>query len=991
MSLEDKFRWLDISINPIEEAYRDPRACKLKKVPKANQTPQVVEFVVSNDGTALAYVSKKLITDSLCKMAIQQNGLALEYVPVNYITAEICDLAVSENGLAIKYVPEKFITSVLAYKAVRFYYLPTFHYPGYTPKVRTDDIEQGRKQGARLGESCKYPISYVPLSLLTEQLIFEAVKYSPNSLRDVPQRMITKEIALTAVTIDGMALCYIPKNVISNKMIEVAITNNALALEFVPQRKITEDMCRKCFEKNPLAIRCIPNEYLTEALCVNAFKRNLDSFKYIPDEYKTLEMCVEVIKQDNFGFEKKNRYDESALLFDYFPEKMRNNKIIIDSVIEKYENGAHDLFCWNEQTIKRNEYQSTVVVAPLCKEMVEYLKEKIACFDVEKQAKASQELNLLELQITDTASLEVSLEPLQANSLPVEYESNESVIHNLADKDGSARTIYYISDIHLEHQLKPIIEKIRRERTIDNEDDFQAAVFSAVDSFLDEKVQKLVLSAKNKEDILLIGGDVAISRKLAILFYKKLSLCWDGHILIILGNHELWDGHSEVVKNARTVDEIVDGYRDRIHDQNVPLSEQIFSVDVLENDIFLIYKNSRLGERVIREEEILNANNKDLADVCSKASIIVLGGVGFSGLNPYYNAERGLYRGTVTSMKDDKELSERFYKVYKKLNQCAESKQVIVLTHTPVHDWLDEPCNANWIYVNGHTHQNTLTREINGAIILSDNQIGYKPQTWKLNAFTVSGWYDPFEKFDNGIYEISSQKYKDFNVGRGIYIKGCNYPGKIYALKRDGLYMFLLETGSSLCLLVGGQRKKLQYQDVNYYYDKMSLYGQIVREAIKPYQQFLETISREVKNFGGTGSIHGCIVDISWFSHIYVNPFDGKVTSYWALDMRSKLSFKNIQMLLEEKEPLLFERFILEQKKKALPIIDKYLTKKSCKAEAAVVPEWVYETEMYIPSRTMKSVQYIWSQNVIREWNDEILNKYFTDRVIEDKEANFLT
>ena len=983
MSLGDKFRWLDIPINPIEKAFRDPRACILKQVPKTNQTLQVVEFVVSKDGMALEHVSKKLITDRLCKIAMQQNGLALEYVPVNYITAEICDLAVSENGLALKYVPEKYITSVLAHKAVRFYYLPIFHYPNYTQEVHTKEIEQGRKQGVTLEESCKYPISYVPSSLLTEQLLLEAVKYSPNSFRDVPQRMITKEIALTAVMIDGMALCYIPQNVISNKMIEAAITSNPLALEFVPHRKITEEMCRKCFEKNPLAIRCIPNEYLTEALCVNAFKRNSDSFKYIPDEYKTLEMCVEVIKQDNFGFDKKNRYDESTLLFDYFPEKMRNSKIIIDAVIEKYENGAHDLFCWNERIINRNEYQSTVVVAPLCKEMVEYLNEKVACFDMKKQAKASQELNLLELQITDIASLEVSLEPLQANSLPVEYEGNENVNHNLADKDGSARTIYYISDIHLEHQLKPIIEKIGRERTIGNEDDFQAAVFSVVDSFLDEKVQKLVLSAKNKEDILLIGGDVAISRKLAILFYKKLSLCWNGQILIILGNHELWDGHSKAVKSARTVDDIVNGYRDII-DQNIPWGE------LLENDIYVIYKNARLGRCVIKEEEILNASNKDLADVCSKASTIILGGLAFSGLNPYYNAERGLYRGTVTSLKHDKKLSERFCKVYKKLNQCAESKQVIVFTHTPVHDWLDEPCNPNWVYVNGHTHQNNLTREKNGAIILSDNQIGYKPQTWKLNAFTVSGGYDPFEKFDNGIYEITSQEYKEFNVGRGINSRGCNYPGKIYALKRDDQYMFLLKTNSTLCLLDGGQRKKLEYQDVNYYYDKMSLYGQIVRETIKPYQEFLETISREVKSFGGTGNIHGCIVDISWFSHIYVNPFDGKVTSYWAKNMCSKLSFKNIQMLLEEKEPLLLEGFILEQKKKALPIIDKYMMKKTCKAEAAIVPEWVYDTEMYIPSRTMKSVQYIWSKNVIREWNDDILSAYSAGRAIEDKETNLL-
>jgi len=45
------------------------------------------------------------------------------------------------------------------------------------------------------------------------------------------------------------------------------------------------------------------------------------------------------------------------------------------------------------------------------------------------------------------------------------------------------------------------------------------------------------------------------------------------------------------------------------------------------------------------------------------------------------------------------------------------------------------------------------------------------------------------------------------------------------------------------------------------------------------------------------------------------------------------------------------------------------------KVEGAIIPDWIYGTEMYNPSRIMRAVQYVWKQNVIRIWNDEVLGK----------------
>lgn len=986
MSLEQELGLVEPTpIDSVEFEYKEPSADRLKQVPKAQQTAHLVECVVSNDGIALRYASKKLITYDICKIAIQENGLALKFVPNNLITIELCGLAVGENGLALEYVPQELKSAALVRKAVKFYYPIHYSYSYFHRRKRSEAIAKGKIRGEKLMEQCKYPIAYVPECLFNKKLIMEAVKYSPHSLRDVPQAMISKDIVLTAVSIDGTALCYSPKDFVDKTIIDVAIASNPFALEYIPDCKLTKAMCNKCFEKEPLVIRYMPGKYLTATLCNTAVQRNPDAYMYIPNEYKTLEMCLDIIRGKHLW--RPIQFDDiprgRRIEFDDFPVERRNDKIVLDTILEIYPNGAARLLEWNKQKLK--EYSDKDDAAePLYEETVAYLKERQVELSLSQLTQWSEIL-----KVTDNDSLQVPLEQLDSNCLPIKYENNARIVHDFANDDISAKKIYYITDIHLEHQIKPAIDKIIQEENEVGEK-LNIKLLIATDDFLNYKIQELVSSAEANGGILLIGGDVANNKELTIMFYEKLKSFWRGKIIFILGNHELWDGYTERVinLNARSVDEIVNEYRERVNNRDIPVSEWFCNIDFLENDIFIEYKNKY--ERIVREEQILNSSNEELTDLCSKASIIILGGIGFSGKNPHYNANIGLYSSTITSLKQDKEFTERFYKVYCKLNKCAGSKQVIVLTHNPVQDWLNEPCNPNWIYVNGHTHHNSLVREENGISILSDNQIGYKPQKWSLNAIALLGWYDPFENYEDGIYKITSEQYREFNVGRGIKCKGCNYQGQIYMLKRNGLYMFLLETSVSLYLLIGGKIEKLKDYDVDYYYDNMSLYGQNVRNAIKPYQQALEAISKEVKSFGGRGVIHGCIVDISYYSHIYVNPFDGRIALYWALDMTQRLVFKNIKKLLEEKEPQLMERFKHELKKNNLQILGKPIVKRS-DIEIPTIPKWVIGTKMYLPSRIMRSVQYIWSQNVIRVWNEDILFTGTNNVAIEEGEKKFST
>ena len=94
--------------------------------------------------------------------------------------------------------------------------------------------------------------------------------------------------------------------------------------------------------------------------------------------------------------------------------------------------------------------------------------------------------------------------------------------------------------------------------------------------------------------------------------------------------------------------------------------------------------------------------------------------------------------------------------------------------------------------------------------------------------------------------------------------------------------------------------------------------------------------------------------------------------------------FDDVISLLKEHLPELCERYEAAMNNELLPILGhsdgKTKGKKSKKKMVvAKVPQLVLETDMYNPSRIMKSIQYIFENNVIRIWNDEILSADFCE------------
>ncbi len=979
-------------INIVEYAYKRPQAWVLKRVPKLQQTEDLVKYVCSHDSLALKYVSRKLKTAELCYIAVSNDGSALEFVPKELKTNELCEIAVSQNGLSLNLVPQNFITKELCYKAVSN--------DGCALKYVPEELITNELCEIAVSQNGLF-LSWVPQNFITKELCYKAVSNDGCALKFVPKELITNELCEIAVSQSGLFLSLVPKNFITKELCYKAVLNDGRALEyvpykmrtskisekavshfsllrknnqyeypiaFVPERYLTEEllttaikycplslrdmpntpnvrknakkiynlaaslngltlryiptnyysksMITAALQNDPLSIQYVPDRFITQELVNTLFEQNYMTFLYFPQEYITLDMCLQLVKMKKISFNEaisEETTDIDLIPFDKFPEEMQSNPQVIDEIAKQYE----------IYTDNNNTYQ-------IPNEIKSYFEEK--------------------------DNLIVPIEPASKNSIAVTHKSDDMIVHNLTE-NGKTESIYYISDIHIEHQIFEEAAKIFKDEGKTSQIDFRNILLD----ILNKKINEMVAG---KSGILLIGGDIADSLEMFKLFYSSIYHIWNGEIISVLGNHELWDGTTSTdwtnpEYKARPIEEIVNDYKD--------VTNGLFHINLLENEVLIKYRNVKY--QTIPEETILNAKIEDLKEILKESTLIVLGGIGYSGLNKHYNSDSGLYRKAITSLNEDKRRTNQFYRIYEKLYQCAYDKQVIVLTHTPVHNWLKGNCNPNWIYVNGHTHQNTIINEKCGATILSDNQIGFKPIKWSLNSFTVNNlWYDPFESYSDGIHKITPDEYNTFNKGRGIPSNGCNYPGTLYALKREDLYMFVLDYNTNLYLMAGGSRRKLEYS-IQYYYDNMLLYIQAISNDMGPYRQRLNYLSEEVKKIGGIGTIHGSIVDISFFSHIYVNPLDGKTTSYYAADTTSRIVYDSIKDLIETREPQLIKSFMLETNKHTLPWIDNLLMSQNDRSNS----EHMTGTEMYDPSRIIRSLQYIWDKNVIRIWNDDIL------------------
>ena len=413
------------------------------------------------------------------------------------------------------------------------------------------------------------------------------------------------------------------------------------------------------------------------------------------------------------------------------------------------------------------------------------------------------------------------------------------------------------------------------------------------------------------------------------------------------------------------------------------------------------------------EEQILDEDATELKEKVKNCPLLILGGIGFSGLNEKYNSTNLKYGLSFESISDfskrEKEVaeSEKLSKIYKKLMTCIPDSRLIVLTHMKKENWTNERYNPNWIYVSGHDHRNYY--ELSEArTVYADNQIGYKRKNISLKYFYTDSDYDILLNLEDGIHTITPQQYLDFNRGKRIYSNFSRTDCVIYVLKRDGYYMFFYHGKykatskyKKLYLLQGGTLQNLELfstVDLQYYYRNMDRYVQNIHKLINRYSGIQKKISDFIKSLGGSGYIHGCIIDIEppgidgfSYNHLFLNPIDGKVTPYFAYDKSSRTVFKDFRALLENRaecKKLLRKYNMIEKKNPSdLPALRYGDSVEEWGEDNSVYDEGGY---LYKMSRIIKSLQYCTDKNCIRIWNENLLDQDLIDNILSSNKESIV-
>ena len=567
----------------------------------------------------------------------------------------------------------------------------------------------------------------------------------------------------------------------------------------------------------------------------------------------------------------------------------------------------------------------------------------IMCDGIENISKISS-LNINGIKVKSSAAkiLKLKINEIKKDKYDLsEFETtrnNELItIDAFLDKrvqdDDYTNTISYVTDIHLLHR-------------------FQAWECETTEDMI--FVMRYIINnfVNDKSHIKLIGGDIASDYNIYKSFITHLRKQEQyNDFFVTLGNHELWS----------------------FKDHNLQSTINTYRNLLKENNMYLVHNNLYYYDNGINEitsEELKTISENELRNKLRSAFLIIFGGIGFSGRNEAFNANQNIYRGALDRKQEIKE-SEYFNNIHNKISKALYDKNVIVFTHMPLKDWSrDNEYTNKFIYVSGHNHRNYYFDDGNKRIY-SDNQIGYKIKDVYLKQLSVNFNYDWFSDYKDGIYEITKSDYYNFYRGINEHLSFNWGFKKLYMLKREKIYMFLMLTPKdSLLVLNGGAIKSAGHHTVDYFYENLVNYSQSLKMFLSKYDEFQKNVSKEIKSIGGYGKIHGSIIDIDFYNHLYLNPLDGTITSYYADSITEKYVYNNLPSLLKNRCPAIYnnyEKLFIDNKDNRSVIV----SKNNLKISNGVI--FVEDTSMYRVSRILKGLQFTTKYNVVRLWNDTII------------------
>ena len=321
-----------------------------------------------------------------------------------------------------------------------------------------------------------------------------------------------------------------------------------------------------------------------------------------------------------------------------------------------------------------------------------------------------------------------------------------------------------------------------------------------------------------------------------------------------------------------------------------------------------------------------------------------------------------------------------------------------------------------------------VKNELRTRIVKEFKDTGFSPDKYTdgIHDITIDDYWCYYRKITT-----SDEDYLKFRRPKFVHTNSVKF------IKNSGFNMFVSvsEKGTN-CILQGGSLKKLK-KPLQYYYEKLPEYANAVLNKFSRYWDALYSISRQIQSIIPTdkeihdsykrytleckrqnvfirpyeiwkksdrwqdtfsGKVHGCIVDIDYFNHIYLNPYDGSIAPYSAPSKYMKYVYKNVPSLIATQRPEMlpaFNRAIdksIDKESTALVLADAKEKRRLSVLEQDEIDTYnvpVTDTSLYNFSNRMKQLQEIYDHNLVVVWYDNILPNYELDG--EKKHSKSLT
>lgn len=445
---------------------------------------------------------------------------------------------------------------------------------------------------------------------------------------------------------------------------------------------------------------------------------------------------------------------------------------------------------------------------------------------------------------------------------------------------------------------------------------------------------------------------------IADIYTKHCLLSDDRDIIVVLGNHEYVDFNS--------IKEAVEYYKQ---------SFDSLGIKLLHNDFFEF-----------------NTYNKPC---------IIFGGTGFAKYNLNYNADTLVCCNNFTRDIEFEETS-LFEKAYIKAKETAHINNAcfICVSHYPIQDCFSHVDNDT-IYFYGHNHRNFYHRN-EDSTIYADNQIGCTNPNIVFKNMTTGIEFNPYFTLDDGLYITTVKDYLQFNKYIGEYIgqgellnKRCKSDGvDLYVIKQKGYYGFFLlnsKPGKStgISIINGGKTKRITNSiDMQWLLNNFDIVLSKYLQILTPLRITQERLSKELKDLGFLGLIHGCIVDIDSYHHIMLNPFDGSMTYYFSPEYGYITTFPSfdkvlisiqqyaVDILPSKRDYKLIQQKVSKQKENPTYLLGRidnsYMIESSdCSSNLSnYIQQEVSRSEgMYSVSRRVNALQRLFTGRVLRDFD----------------------